>query len=247
MQEKSLDELAVSYKETSSEKVFVEIQKPLRPAIQRWSQSARSRVSRDDMDQCAALAIAIALLRYEPGRGSFAASVIPYLRGEFYDAAEQSRDVRIPDSDRLRGIIVHVPRVVAAEMANGATRQDALDVAARRYDISTSEIERVFASCVGSEDIDKADLMTGDSQPAMSGEHRRIVFDALETLSPEERRIVARRYLRDEADSLRAIADDEVPGSTRGVKVVSERAMTALSKMRAALEAGGISAHDVFA
>lgn len=73
------------------------------------------------------------------------------------------------------------------------------------------------------------------------------MFDALETLSPEERRIVARRYLRDEADSLRAIADDEVPGSTRGVKVVSERAMTALAKMRAALEARGISAHDVFA
>lgn len=245
MQEKTLSELAVSYKETSSAKIFMEIMKRMKPAIRRWSAGARVRVSDDDIQQQAALAIASSIPRYDPEKGEFEAFAIPHLRSAFQQAALQTLTVTVSDSAHHRGIIKHVPRLMSELMSDGHSRHEALSIAAEKYGITTSSIERIFGVYASASGVEELDFGM-HHEPTMD-DTKVMVRTVMEVLDASEREIITRRYLAEETESLREIASDVAPGSNRGCKVVSERAGSALKRMRAALQERGITAHDVFA
>lgn len=241
MQEKTLDELAISYKENGSEKVFMEIVKRLRPLIIKRSAGAIAHsISRDDIEQASALAIATAILRFDPERGAFQSYVVSFVIGELRREAGLSMLLSQPKSASHRYLMNHGPRFISTEMANGAGIHQAIAAAATHFGTTAEEVEASFSwrAAVSESGVEQADT----TEHGFSDEKRSIVLRAMKDLTDAERAVISSRYLRETPDSVYETA------KAAGIcfQNVSRKAQNAIVKMRSTLEKDGIFVSDVF-
>lgn len=248
MQEKTLDDLVLSYRENRDAESFREIMRRLKPLIsKRAGARIRDRVSKEDIQQAAALQVLQCVERFRPEKGSFSAFVSGFLQGAFRDEFSLSLPVSQITDQRLKAIRDHAPHHIATAICAGQTQAAAVESFIRHYDqpVSVQEVLTVVRHAETARSLD-AYQPEADADPAdstLSRNRRDILFDALDCLSPVERSIIANRFLRDEPLSVYDA------GAAAGIcyKNVSRTAQKAIAKMSAALAEKGLSASDIFA
>lgn len=247
MQEKTLDELAISYKGNDNESEFLEIMRRMRPLIKKRSSAFRGQVSDDDIEQAAVLGVLTCLLRYEPEKGAFAAYAVSYILAALRREYDLTSITTVPQHERARTIMGHASRHISVEMAGGATTREAVDsFAAKTADhinprrrITAQDVERVMSIRSG-EDMETASEAV---EHALPDDQQKVIAAAMRALSPAERTVIRERYLREDPASVYDA------GREAGIcfQNVSRVARRSLLRMRAALEADGITADDVLA
>lgn len=243
MQEKTLDELAISYKENGSERVFAEMLRRLRPLINKRAGGAiRGRVSPEDIDQAAALAVLTALLRFDPDKGSFAAYAVAFVLAELRREAGLSVVTTEGDA-KTRYIQNNAPRFIEKYRLWKNSERPGIQEFSRVYGVSEGDIVNALAQRSASSEYHETQHAADASEPSMTRQQRDVLFDAMETLSPSERSVIANRYLRQEPATVYEA------GAAAGIdyKNVSRTAKTAMRKMAAALSEKGLSGPELFA
>ena len=245
MQDKTLDKLAVIYRETNDEKAFVEIQKRLRPLIRKRSAGARQILSSDDIEQTAALAIATAVLRYDPSRGSFAAFAVAFIIGELQEQAGSYAVVRKPEGDTDRMLMRgnHARRFVECEMSQGRTHAQAVASAATWFDVPSCKIvEALNGVQRAGNPTDELAADTAEMGTDLE-EQRRAIGGVMSSLTDRERIVIEMRLREDGPPSIREIGD-LIGVHFSNVPKIARRAM---DKMKVALAEQGIHASDIIA
>lgn len=243
-QEETLDDIAKRYREEGRETDFLEIRRRLRPLIRKRSSGLRFLLSADDIDQTAALAIATALLRFDPSKGSFAAYAVPFIVGYLRAQVAAVQVVKRPDGETERMLVRagRARRFIEGELAQGRSNAQAVAAAAAHFGVELRVIEGALAGV--SLTRENAEERAGDMHDAglMTRQQRGVIERALSTLEPHEQRIVEFRF-REEPASLKDTGE-AVGVDWTNISKITRRS---LARMRAALEAQGICAEDVLA
>lgn len=219
----------------------------LRPLIKNRSGAFRGRVSDEDIEQAAVLGVLTCLLRYEPEKGAFAAYAVAYILSALRRENDLTSVTTVPQHERARTIMSHASRHISAEMSGGATAREAVESFAAmtadhinpRRRITADDVQRVMSIGSG-EDVETASETV---EHAFPGERQKVIAAAMRALSPAERTIITERYLREDPASVYDA------GREAGIcfQNVSRVARRSLLRMRATLEADGITADDVLA
>ena len=245
MQYKTLYQLAIIYRETNSENAFLETQKRLRPLIQKRSSGARQISSTDDIEQTAALAIALSVINYDPAKGCFQAFATAFIIGEINRQSAAVQIVHSPEGDTDRVLLRgnRAKRFVQCEMSQGRTHAQAVALAAEWFDVPACKIEAALQGVQRA--ANEADGIAEDAKAKGREieDQCRAIGSVMSCLTERERIVIEMRLHADGAPT------KYEAGKILGVHYsnVSKIARRAMDKMKVALAEQGIHASDLIA
>ncbi|TWI38237.1 sigma-70 family RNA polymerase sigma factor [Paracoccus sulfuroxidans] len=246
MKDKSISDLAKEYQETNSQRIFLEIQKRLKPMISRLSGSDRNLMEKEDMEQAGAIAIATALTSYDIEKGGFDAYVMSFVIAEIRQEKSLSVLVSQSHDKKFRFIQNRATKYIESEVAAGIDRGKAKSEFARIYGVTVKDIDFAISSRTSAAEYIEGhhsyDHETDITDHFIHCEIKNVVWDAIDELDEKKRAVITHRHMLDDPSSVYEA------GAAAGItyKNVSRTSKHAINEMKESLARKGLTSSDFF-